>query len=301
MSLQGSPPGHTQQFEQAIATAYACRNVIKYNSILSEEQKTELYTEIDLSLQFLQNRLVANASIESVINAPHLPQQFSGLESVIQFARSQSDDADRDDHEDNEQLLRNLVRLYYAFLTKNNGKDIETFSTRYNAAMKSIDEAQNIVQQHFAYYHNFVNIEDYFHSIRGFITDLYCIFSEFASAITNIMQGHDLYIDTEEISSMQEESQNSNPVVAIESTEALVRVYQTHQHLQRRKGSLDSRVSDATALLILLEEHLPSDVEKRAEIADQFKSVIKLFDDMSYLLSDYERTVSALLTAKTEK
>lgn len=38
-------PNHIQRFEQAIATAFACRNVIKYNSTLSEEQKNEILAD----------------------------------------------------------------------------------------------------------------------------------------------------------------------------------------------------------------------------------------------------------------
>jgi hypothetical protein len=299
MSLQGGPTGHAQQFEQAIATLFACRNVIKYNSTLSEEQKKELFTEIDRSLQFLQNRLVANASIESVISSEQLPQPFVGLASVLQLAKGQSED--EKDYGDKDHLLRNFFHLYSTFLTRHNGKDIETFVTRYNAAMTSLDEAQSVIQQRFGYNPNYINIEDYFHSVRGFVTDLYCIFTEFASSITNIIQGHEMYIDTEEVSSMQEQLRSGDPAIILENTAALVRVYQTQQHLQRRKGSLESRASDATALLIFLEEHLPDNSEKRDEIVAQLKSVIKLVGDMSYLLSDYEHTVSALLIQKTEK
>jgi hypothetical protein len=300
MSPQGGLPSHVQQFERAIATVFACRNVIKYNSSLNEEQKNELFTEIDRSLQFLQDRLVANATIESAINSPSLPQQFSGLASVIQLAKGQNNDEDNNEQIDIDdgQLLQNLYRLYIAFLTKNNGKDIETFVTRYNATMISLDEAQSVVEKRFAHTPDYIIISDHFQIVRGFVTDLYCIFTEFASAITSIMQGREIYTDTEEVSSTQEQSGDAS---LRDTINALVRVYQAQQHFLRRKGPLESRVSDATALLIFLEEHLPDNSGKRDEIAAQIKNVIKLVSDMSYLLSDYEHTASALLQQKIDK
>src|SRR5690348_3556700 len=86
---------HTQQFEQAIATTFACRSIIKYNSTLSEGQKNELLADLDTTLQFLRDRLIAHASIETnLLNAGQPLQQLEDLPG-----------ASGEEHDEHEQAL----------------------------------------------------------------------------------------------------------------------------------------------------------------------------------------------------
>src|SRR5450759_1189998 len=140
-----------------------------------------------------------------------------------------------------------------------------------------------------------VNIVDLLHRIRGFVSDLYVIFAEFTTAITNIVQGKDLYIDTEELSTQQTSEKANVNRQGIESIAPLKRVYETHVQLNEQKGLVASRVSDVTAFLIFLEGRLDSNLLKREEIITQLHNTAKLLNDLSYLLADYEQAVSLLL------
>jgi hypothetical protein len=51
---------YQKQIEQAVTTIFTCRSIIRFNTILKEEQKQELLAEIDTTLQFVQSRLIAH-------------------------------------------------------------------------------------------------------------------------------------------------------------------------------------------------------------------------------------------------
>jgi hypothetical protein len=282
---------HAQQFEHAIATAFTCRSIIKYNSSLSEEQKNELIADLDTTLQFLCERLVANASIEAKMVLP--PLQLAGLIS----SGNVKDDDDNDNEgnpSNDEHTLRGLYKIYRTYLSMKQGKGTDAFIARYNEVMSTLDEVQKIVEKSNGVYPSHVYVEDLLHRVRGFITDLYVIFTEFAFAITIVLQGNDFSVDTEEISSLQKHGLEGTNMQSIPDLAALRKMYETHLHLNERKGAIASRVGDATAFLIFLEENL--DFDKRDEITAQLNSVAKLLGDLAYLLSDYEHTVSTFLS-----
>src|SRR5947209_10238103 len=152
-------PNHAQRFEQAIATTFACRSIIKYNSTLSEEQKNEMLADVDSTLQFLRERLVANTAIES--NSVIPPLQLAELlaasaddqdeedeeveemekaeESVMIGANAQ---ARQDMQELSEPLMHNLYKLYYAYLTTRPGKGINALEERYKIAMSILNDVE---------------------------------------------------------------------------------------------------------------------------------------------------------------
>lgn len=77
------------------SSSSACRSVIKYNSTLDAEQKNEILTDLDFTLQFLRERLIANTAIES--NSVIPPLQLAELLA-----------ASAEDHEDYEFDARKL-------------------------------------------------------------------------------------------------------------------------------------------------------------------------------------------------
>lgn len=270
---------HAQQFEQAIATTFTCRSVVKYNSSLSEEQKNELIADLDATLEFLCERLIANSSIEAKLKLP--PLQLAGLVPPGQLKDSEPVD---------ERTLRGLYKVYHTFLGVQQHKGAGGFTARYNEAMSTMNEIQKIVENSHDIYP--LSIEDLLQRVRGFITDLYVIFTGFTHAITTILQGNDFYLDTEEVFSMQKQDTES---ASKEQLVSLKKIYEMHQQLNEKKGTIASRAGDATAFLIFLEESLGSDFEKHDVVKTQLNNVAKLLNDLSYLLSDYENIASSLV------
>lgn len=282
---QEPPQSHAQQFEQAIATAFTCRSIIKYGSVLSEEQKNEIIADIDTALRFLRDRLVANASIEAKTILPEL--QKAGI-LTADALKAMDDD---DDEEHDKPALRELYRIYHAYLNMQQGNGTGVIVKRFDEAMATISEVQRIVEKSSDIYPS--NIENLLHRVRGFIADISCLFLEFAHAITNALQGNDIYIDTEELSSMHRlEDDDKHKAYNLEP---LISVYETHQGLNKKKGTVSSRVAEATAFLMFLEENFGVDIAKRDEILSQLHTVTKLLNDLSLLLSDYESSTFLLL------
>jgi len=287
-------PGHAQQFERAIATIFTCRSVIKYNASLSEEQKNELLAEIDAAAQFLQERLVANAAIDSqeLLPLPALP-----LEEIIAISQASAGSADDDDsarETDDQRLFQGFYKLYHALLKKKDSKSVELFVSRYNEVMAKLNDLQFKIEKDSPTFFGPLVIGDEIDRVRGFVTDLYCMFTEFASAISGIVEGRDIFIDTEKVSSTSQQPEGEQRQAIFDIT-PLVRAQQTLAQFNRRKGPAENRVADATALLIFLEDHLDHQLEKREETVSQIKNLIKLFNDLSHLVADYEQTAALLL------
>src|SRR5690348_12805684 len=62
--MMGFMPEETQQdwqFEHAMTTMFTCRSVIKFNTMLSNEQRQELIRDIDQSLQFLRSGFISSS------------------------------------------------------------------------------------------------------------------------------------------------------------------------------------------------------------------------------------------------
>ncbi len=290
-------PGHAQQFERAIATIFTCRSVIKYNASLSEEQKNELLAEIDAAAQFLQERLVANASDPSREGQALLPLLALPLEEIIAVSQANAGNADDDDsaeETDDQRLLQGLFKLYHALLKKKDGKSVELFVSRYNEVMAKLNDLQFKIEKDSPTYFGPLVVGDEIDRVRGFVTDLYCMFTEFASAISGIVEGRDIFIDTEKVSSTPQQPEGEQRQGIFDIT-PLVRAQQTLAQFNQHKGPVENRVADATALLIFLEDHLDHNLEKRDETVSQIKNLIKLFNDLSHLVVDYEQTAALLL------
>jgi hypothetical protein len=289
-----TPRSHAQQFEHAIATAFTCRSIIKYNSSLSEEQKSELIADLDTTLKFLRERLIANSSIETEMVLS--PLSLAGL-IPSENLQDEDDGADNVDNKPgDEPILRGLYKVYTLYLNAKQGTGADEFTARYTEAMSIIDEVQKIIEKSHDIYPTY--IEDLLHSVRGFITDLYVIFIEFSHAITLVLQRSDIYVDTEEVSSLQKQEAESADKAG--NPASLKKIYETHQQLNEKKGALASRVGEATAFLIFLEESLGSNLKKRDEVTSQLKNASILLNDLAYLLADYEKVTSALLQPRRQ-
>lgn len=292
-------PNHVQQFEQAIATAFTCRTVIKYNSTLSEEQKNEILAELDATLQFLQDRVIANAPIEA--NAIVPPLQLAEILSLrVEDEESETAVAGKSAPQEmpalSDPLMHSLYKLYHAYLSTRPGKGMNELEKRYKIAMNVLDDVQaalrrqrNTSTQEY--------IEQPIHRVQGFITALYSMFHEFAAILANILEGKNIIMETDELTPLQKyATREMQQQYMLRDITPLMRIYGIHLQLQQRKGSIANLVSDATAFLIFLEERLEPRSPRRPEIVEQLKSVAELLHDLSSLLSDYEQALSTALT-----
>lgn len=306
-------PNHAQRFEQAIATTFACRNIIKYNSTLSEEQKNEMLADLDATLQFLRERLVANTAIES--NSVIPPLQLAEL-----LAASADDEDDEDEavgemgtvegsttigpdaqarqgkQELSEPLMHNLYKLYYAYLTTRPGKGINALEERYKAAMSILDDVETTIRLHRDTSAG-ESDESPIYRVRAFISALYSMFHEFAAVLAELLEGKNIMAETDELTTLQKfaAGETIHPYMLRDVT-PLMRVYGAHLQLQQSKGSLAALVNDATAFFIFLEDKLARDLARRKEIVERLRSVAGLLHDISSLLFEYEQAFAATLS-----
>ena len=306
-------PNHAQRFEQAIATAFACRSIIKYNSTLGEEQKNEMLADLDATLQFLRERLVANTAIES--NSVIPPLQLAEL-----LAASADDEDDEDEEvgemgtvegsavigsdaqsrqgkqELSEPLMRNLYKLYYAYLTTRPGKGINALEERYKAAMSILDDVETAIRLQRDTSAGEGN-ESPIYRVRGFISALYSMFHEFAAVLAELLEGKNIMAETDELTVLQKFAAGEihHPYMLRDIT-PLMRVYGAQMQLQQSKGSLAALVNDATAFFIFIEEKLARDLARRKEIVERLQSVAGLLHDLSSLLFEYERAFATTLS-----
>src|SRR5579859_5098955 len=302
-------PNHTQRFEQAIATTFACRSIIKYNSSLSEEQKNEMLADLDSTLQFLRERLIANAAIES--NSVIPPLQLAELlaasaddqdEEVGEIGKAEESaiigadaQARQDMQELSEPLLRNLYKLYHAYLGTRPGKGINALEERYKIAMSILDDVEATIRLQRDTSAGEGN-ESPIYRVRGFISALYSMFHEFAAVLAKLLEGKSIMAETDELTALEKfaAGEMHHPYMLRDVT-PLMRVYGAHLQLQQSKGSLVTLVNDATAFFIFLEEKLAVDFARRQEILERLRSVAGLFHDISSLLFEYEQAFSATL------
>ncbi|HVB72645.1 MAG TPA: hypothetical protein VNE38_03730 [Ktedonobacteraceae bacterium] len=301
------PPNHTQRFEQAIATAFACRTIIKYNSTLGEEQKNEILVDLDSTLQFLQQRLIANAAIESHSVIP--PLQLAEL-----LAASAEDHEEEGEGEESEMmtsgaawathqemrelsepLMHNLYKLYHAYLTTQPGKGMHALETRYKLVMSILDDVEAVMRLQ----RDTSAGEDngpLIHRVRGFITALYSMFHEFAAVLAELLEGKNIMTETDELTVLQKFAAGEiHHQHLLRDITPLMRVYGAHLQLKQSKGSLTTLGNDATAFFIFIEEQLAADLPKRQEIVEGLRSVAELFHDLASLLLEYEQAFSATL------
>ncbi len=309
-------PNHTQRFEQAIATAFACRSIVKYNSTLGEEQKNEILADLDSTLQFLRERLIANAAIES--NSVIPPLQLAQLlatsaedheeeedEEVGKVQESAMIGADSLAHQDmrelSEPLMHNLYKLYHAYLTTQPGKGIHALEARYKIVMSILDDVEATLRLQRDTSAREDN-DSPIYRVRGFITALYSMFHEFAAVLAELLEGKNIMAETDELTALQKFAAGEiHHQYLLRDITPLMRVYGAHLQLQQSKGSLATLVNDAAAFFIFMEEKLAVDLAKRQELMERLRSVIDLFHDISSLLSDYEQAFSATLSQSVSR
>lgn len=294
---------HTQAFQQAMATTITCRTLIKYNSNLSTEQKAEILTEIETTLAFLGKSLETNASIEA--GTALSPEKLADL-LITEAGREEEEDekvwgptqsASR--IEEPEISLYQIYQLYQRYLSNKPGRGIAIIESRYKTAMSLLDRLQELASARSDTTASDVTADELFSRIRGFITALYSMFREFASLFSKVVEGKNIETETDALAPLQNYQHEAAQQVVHDIT-PLVSAYEKQRHMQERRGPLRESVRDATAFLIFLQENLEQTVARRQEMASQIKSLANLLNELTILLTDYERAVARIMQAPSK-
>lgn len=288
-----------QQFEQIMTTVFTCRSVVKYNLVLNEEQKSDLLADIDSALEMLRSYLITGPAPETSTARPSLPQAgppTTPTSSLLAVSIPKNEPA----HGEREaQTLQALYKMYYAYLDMKQNPNINTFVTRFNDVMSAINDMQQTVENSYGRYDAYArdaSLEESLQHIKMFITDLYTMFMEFIRVLSEVLQQNNVQLDTEKLSSMQNEALHVEKRLTQRDLLPLLHIYEAQRQLNARRGYIVNRVNDATALLEFLKESLHPATHKREEIVMQVYNVTKLLHELSRFLTDYERAISSLLT-----
>jgi hypothetical protein len=276
-----------QDLEHIMSTIFACRSVVKYNMALDAEQKEELLSEIDTSLQFLRESLITRASRQ--VQPPR--QQFQQALAPVSLPDVPQQRGERS-------TLQELYRIYHAYIDTQRSNNIGTFVVRFDAVIGALNEIQHCVEGSGDLREPCG--EDPLHRVRAFIADLYYMFMELVRTLSNALEGSDVHIDTEQHSSMQDvestrSTQEEQAVSSLQCLTPLMKIFTEHQRLNETRDVLSNRISDATAFLIYLEENLAENIPKRSEVVSHLYKVSILLGDLSYLVSGYEDAASLVL------
>ncbi len=293
--MQEEPFRQTQRFQQALATTITCRSIIKYNSTLSDEQKNEILSEMETTLDFLKDSLTANSAFES--STALSPQK---LAEFLELDEASDDVAPEEslspyDREEQDISLRNLYKLYHAYLSNEPGKGIVALESRYHTVIEVLDQLQDIITQPNDRTVDTQNAEHLLHRVRGFITAVYCMFREFAAQISNILEGKNIDMDTEALSLLPQYSLDETKQQIMRDISPLMHIYNAHLQLQERKGILVDCARDATAFLLFLPERLDPTLVRHDEIVTQLHAIASLTEDLTQLLTRYEQTMAGIL------
>src|SRR5260370_5827020 len=142
-----------QQFQHTMTTLFTCRSVIKYNSTLNDEQKSELIQDIDKTLQFLRGNQAADLSSHQFAEIEMSPSLTTGttpdrevLDASTGLERGLAGPSS-EENSNVQETLQALYRIYHAYLSAQHNNSIATFFTRFKEAMAAINEAQNILER----------------------------------------------------------------------------------------------------------------------------------------------------------
>ena len=284
------PFNHSQAFQQAIATTVACRTLIKYNSNLSAEQKEEILGDIETTLTFLGKRLEMNASIES--NTALSPEKLADL--LLSDIEIGGDEKEVTPQEERELSLRHLHRLYRTYLSNEPDKGISALEARYKTVMGLLDRLQELAELRHDATANDLTVDELLSRIRGFVTALYCMFREFASLFSKVVEGQSIDIDTEAMALLQEYPHEEAQQLVRDIT-PLMHVYDKQRLTQQHTGPLYENVRDTQAFLIFLQECLGQTFARRQEIVSQIKNTANLLNELLALLTDYELAVAHIM------
>jgi hypothetical protein len=277
-------PDPAQRLEQIISTIFACRGVIKYNSVLSGEQKNELIADIDISLRSLRTGFTNDASAQTM----QPPGQFQQAGRMMPIPMIEKTHNDIQAHA----ALQELYRIYHAYIDTKQSNNISTFVVRFDTVVAALNEVQGVLNNG---RNAFVSpTEDLLHGIRTFIADIYYMFMELVRTLSKVLEGNDVHIDTEKLSSPAQRRFPSAEIVN-QSVASLSETFLEHQRLNKMKGTLSRRVSDARAFLIFMHESLDENFHKRNEILAHLNSVALLLEDLACVISSYEEGVGLLL------
>lgn len=300
---------HVQQIEQLITTVATCRGVVKYNLALNDEQKKELLTDIDQALEILRVHLINSQSAQPVQQAPQpttptqtdaLAPAFSSPGSSYGFDNLQVPPSVSPQSEE-QQKLQALYRMYRSYLDMNQNNNISTFVTRFNEAMATINDIQHMsTPDSHSLYSRSNPIEEQLQSIRVFIADLYYIFMEFMRALSDTLQQNNVQLDTEKLRSLPGERSGAinKTLQQPQQLISLFDVYASHQKIQEKRGQLNGRIGDATAFLEFLKEGINAEANKREEILSQLNNIIRLIQELSYLLTNYEQATATIFSIR---
>jgi len=279
---------HMQQFELLMTTMFTCRSVVKYNLTLGEEQKKELLADVDTSLEVLRSYLLTDPSKPASL--PPQPANSSSAPDITTPSGNVSNDNEQ-------QMLQALYKMYHAYMSMNQGKNLSTFVSRFNDAMATIQEIQRTVEHGYQandFYTHDSSVEEPLHRVKAFIADIYYIFMEFMRVLSETLQQNNVQLDTEKLSSLHGERALRAELPSQNNLVSLFGVYEAHQRLSQKRGVVASRIADATAFLEFLKEGLGAGVNQRDEILSQLNNVIRLLHELSRLVTDYEKAAATL-------
>lgn len=284
-----------QQFDQLLDTFVACRSAVRYNSTLSEQQKSVLLTDIDQAVRFLRNYLVVRAPIEDYTDvSPYLPSPLANRETM---QGERNENRRKEKEKEAEDKLQDLYRVYHSYVNMQQSNNVETFITRFNTVMVAITEVQHLLEctQTGGAIANTSPLEH----ITGFVVDLYYMFVEFIRALSDALEANDVHIDTEELELSRLGGHLCGHAASLPQFLApLIKTYEMHQRFNTRLGRLTHRISDTTAFLEFLEECLDIEGDKREMIISQLNSASRLLKDLSLLLVDYEIATAIVLRSR---
>src|ERR1700730_13839483 len=112
-----------QQFQHTVTTLFACRGVVKYNSTLNDEQKSELIQDIDKTLQFLRGNQAADLSLHQFAQIEMSPSLTAGTapgREVLDASTGLESGLAGHPSEENgnvQETLQALYRMYHAYLS----------------------------------------------------------------------------------------------------------------------------------------------------------------------------------------
>lgn len=275
------------QLESLMTTIFTCRSVVRYGLTLGEEQKKELLADIDTSLEVLRSYLLTNSSMHTeTASLQSQPADFSAVHS-----RSEGPIASSDVVSDNneQQMLQALYKMYHTYLDTNQGKSLTTFVSRFNDAMATVQKIQSIVEGNYqanAGYTRASSVEEPLHRIKLFMADLYYIFMEFMRVLSETLQRANIQLDTEELCLLQNGRAIDEKLLSQYNLVSLLEAYEAQQRLNRDRGMIAARITDATAFLEFLKEDLGAGLKRREEFLSPLNKIIRLLHELSCLVTD---------------
>jgi hypothetical protein len=270
--------------QHVITTLVTCRSIIYHDSSLSDEQMQTLIADIDAGLAFLNSHPRWESKDQLHFEKEH---DLSGTSEELRAIVS----AEMPHPDDTLQKLHALYRVYHEYLNIQHDKSIGRFVSNFDEAMQTLSTLQSMLEKE-----PDSVMSQSLERVGMFIGDLFYIFIEFIKALSEVLEAHDVHIDTEELKIAEiRPSKNIKDVYSQDALTQLSHIYAAHQQLNEKYGTLKQRVGASTALLSFLEETISGDVQKHAEIILQLRHASRLLDDLWLLLSNYESTARLLL------